>query len=413
MHGREGFREVLAALGSVARATAAETDPKVRAAVVTAKVQQLMSEIGCDTETEELPRNASRVLTLFEEVGLPREQSRMGHIIMGIGKTYERLGNNADAYNTYNRALVHAERGGDKALEAGCLRRMGRVKMRMSQWKLAEEHLARSQELYSGMSDTKGEAETLCDLGSLHYSKGRLDDAAEQYNRSLELAETLEHHVLEINVKNNLGVIANVRGEVETAISHYMGCVPLAEKLENKVLLAQAYHNLGMAYADRKNWNAAGDAYDKALRLAKEESVASILGTVYLNKAQMFMELNDTEMAAISCGKALTIFKKAEDPLGEAEVYRTLASIYVQRKDEITATELYLQSLHLTEEAGVLLEMAETCRAMAEGMEELGHVGQAIEAWEKAVRYFADAGAEGDKASAEKELERLQVKVKE
>ena len=409
MHGHEGFRQVLAALGSVARATAAETDPKLRAAIVTAKVHQLMAEVGCETETEELPRSASRVLTLFEDIGMPREHSRMGHIIMGIGKTYERLGNNADAYNTYERALRYAERSEDAALEAGCLRRMGRVKMRMSQWDAALEHLTKSAGIYDETGDSKGSAETLCDLASLHFNQGDLDAAETDYGRSLELAEGLEHHVLKINVKNNLGVIANVRGDIDGAISHYQGCVPLAAQAGDKVLLAQAYHNLGMAYADRKDWNAAADAYDKALQLAKEESIASILGTVYLNKSQMYLALSDPDMAAVCCGKALTIFKKAEDPLGEAEVYRTLADVFIRRKDEITATEMYLQSLHLTEGAGVPLEIGETYLAMAQGMEKLGHKDKAVDALQKAVDKFAEAKAEGDRQAALKELERLRA----
>jgi len=402
------LKRALEALRAAAQKSAATHDPKLRDAVVNSKVEELLAEIAGAAESEGLLQHAAQIFQLFEEIGLPREHSElMGQVIQGIGKTYERLGDAAHAYEAYEHALRLAREVKDDTLAAGCLRRMGRVMTRMARWDAAAEHFAESQRIQRRIRDRKGTAETLCDVGSLHYQKGDLDEAQKSYGKALELAEDLEHTALIINLRNNLGIVANVRGDVDTAIAHYQSCIPLAEQAGLEPLLAQAWHNLGMAYADRYQWKEAGDCYEKAMRLARKHSIANILGAVHLNRAEMYEELGDIDMAAVACGRALSIFAASQNVLGEAEVYRVLGKIFSRRNDPITSMEMFNLSLDMVKEVGAPLETAETYLAMGLAYERMDYLDDAIRAVEAALPYFEQVQARADREAAEEHLARL------
>ena len=171
------LHQALRALRASVQKTATD-DPELRAALAGTTVEELLSEVASALESESFPKHAALALRVFEEIGLPKDQPElMGLIIQGIGKAYERLGNSNEAYDAYQRALKLAEQAGDRSLAAGCLRRMGRVMMRMAQWDDATELLDKSEDIYKAINDRLGHAETLCDIGSVHYQRGNLPEA--------------------------------------------------------------------------------------------------------------------------------------------------------------------------------------------------------------------------------------------
>lgn len=383
-------------------------DPELSAALAGTTVEELLSEVASTLEGESFPRHAALALRVFEEIGLPKDQPElMGIIIQGIAKAHERLGNSNEAYDAYQRALNLAETAGNRSLAAGCLRRMGRVMMRMAQWDNATELLNKSEDLYSKLNDKIGHAEALCDIGSVHYQRGNLREAEKAYAVALKAAEEADNVRLVINLENNLGVIANIRGDIDAAIAHYRTSADMAEKIRNEPLLAQAYQNLGMAYADRADWRQAGECYEKALELAHRNGIANIVGTVHLNRAHMYLELGDTTMASVACGRALSMFRTTRDRLSEAEVYRVLGDIFIRRGNEATGMKMFDQCLQMTKLADAPLETAETYQAIGSAHEQLGHFDQAVEALGEALRHFRQVEAHADAQKIEEALARL------
>ncbi len=402
------LQHVLDALRTAAETASGQPDPTIRSAMISAGVEKLLAEIAGAENDSSLPERAAEVLGIFEKIGLPQDQSAlMGQVILGIGKTYEQMGNNPQAYESYKQALNLAHSASDTELEAGCLRRMGRVLIRLARWSEAEENFNRSLSTYDRAQDKRGRAEVLLDLGTLHYQQGDLDSAERLYNEALEIAEESKHVSIAINARNNLGIVANIRGDIESAIAHYQSCVPLAEQNGMESHLARAYHNLGMAHADKKNWADAGDCYERALTIARKNSMGELVGTLHLNRSQMYLELGDIDMAAVSCGRALNLFTNSHDRLSEAEAYRVLGGIFARRNDEITSTEMFKQSLEIAQEAPAPLEIAETHRAMGIALERLGKRERAEEALTKSLDYFEQAHAQKDVASVQEDLNRI------
>ncbi len=402
------LQHVLDALRTAAEKASGQSDPTIRSAVISAGVEKLLAEIAGAENDYSLPERAAEVLGIFEKIGLPQDQSAlMGQVILGIGKTYEQMGNNPQAYESYKQALNLAHSASDTELEAGCLRRMGRVLIRLTRWSEAEENFNRSLSIYDRAHDKRGRAEVLLDLGTLHYQQGDLDSAERLLSEALEIAEESKHVSIAINARNNLGIVANIRGDIESAIAHYQSCVPLAEQNGMDSHLARAFHNLGMAHADKKNWADAGDCYERALTIARKNSMGELVGTLHLNRSQMYLELNDIDMAAVSCGRALSLFTSSHDRLSEAEAYRVLGGIFARRNDEITSTEMFKRSLEIAQEAPAPLEIGETYHAWGLALERLGRQKQAVDALEKSADYFRRSHAENDVTLVQKDLTRI------
>jgi tetratricopeptide (TPR) repeat protein len=403
------LQHVLDALKTAAEASSGEPDPQIRTALIEAGVEQLLAEIsGAEGADQNLPEKASQVLGLFEKIGLPEDQSAlMGQVILGIGKTYERMGNNPQAYESYTQALSLVNQTGDLPAQAGCLRRIGRVLVGMARWVEAKENLDSAIELYDSAGDRKGRAAVLLDMGTLYYRQGDLDEAEARYNEALEIAEDENDVSLKINARNNMGIVANIRGDTDQAIAHYRSCVPLAEQPGMEPHAARAQHNLGKAYAARQHWQQAGDCYERGLRIAREQSMGQLVGVFHLNRSEMYLELSDIDMAAVSCGRALNVFTSSQNRLGEAKVYQVLGGIFARRADEITAMEMFKRSLEITQDVPAPLEIAETFYAMGMAYERLGNVPEAISAIEQAVTHFEQVHAEADRTRAEQDLARL------
>ena len=402
------LKRVLNALRMTIQESFRSQDESAASAAIDVTLTELLLEIESAEDGDNFTQHAALVLQTFEEIGLPDAQPDvMGQITQGIGKTYERLGDTSNAYDAYTRALEFATSAHDDGLAAGCRRRMGRVMTKTADLETAEQHLLEGRDLYERVGDKLGAAQTLCDIGSLHYQRGQIAEADGRYTEALAIAEELDATSLIINLRNNLGVLANIRGDIDGAIGHYEQCVTLAEAAGNEPLLAQAYHNLGMAHADKQDWAGANEMYEQALELARKKGLGQLIGTTYLNKAELYLALSDVSQAAATCGKALSVFKTSGDKLSEAEAYRVLGDIFARRGSSSSALKMLDQSIEMTKLANAPLEIAEAYRAKGLVCERLGQNDTAAEAFGEAITHFDTCDATQDKAATEQDLARV------
>ena len=189
------LQHVLDALRTAAEKASGQSDPTIRSAVISAGVEKLLAEIAGAENDYSLPERAAEVLGIFEKIGLPQDQSAlMGQVILGIGKTYEQMGNNPQAYESYKQARNLAHSASDTELEAGCLRRMGRVLIRLTRWSEAEENFNRSLSIYAQADDKRGRARS-SSIWAQHYQQGRsrlAERLLSERSKSLKRASTYQ-----------------------------------------------------------------------------------------------------------------------------------------------------------------------------------------------------------------------------
>ncbi|MHA2501920.1 MAG: tetratricopeptide repeat protein [Candidatus Kariarchaeaceae archaeon] len=97
--------------------------------------------------------------------------------------------------------------------------------------------------------------------------EGNLDEALEEYSRSLEIREKLG--VLdEIGAsKTNLGTIHHMMGDLERARQMHNDAMEIFKRLENDHLMAYALHSLGNVYWEMDNLEEAKNHFERALSI--------------------------------------------------------------------------------------------------------------------------------------------------
>lgn len=199
--------------------------PGARARVVLhRKMGQVNGQRGLYTRALECYRAA---LTGLQEDVDPVEA---GHVRMGLGLVYFRLGRLSEAVEMSERALEGMERENNS-------------------W---------------------GIAEACNSLGILHCRAGDLEKALAYHHRCLSLWSELGNTCGLAASHNNLGQVCHQREEWEKAADHYRQSLKLCEKTGDRHGLARTCDNLGQALANQGELEQASTFTGKAVRILAE-----------------------------------------------------------------------------------------------------------------------------------------------
>ena len=362
------------------------------------EVERLLGDAFAEPlSTEDKLRYAGQVLAIFRDLGLVgRDEPGELHILLALGRTFERLLHLEKAYETYQEAYALAERLDDGEARANLLCRMGRVLSRWSRWDEAMGHLDRSLEAYRALGSEGGQARVLLNRGIVYHERGSYDEATRTYEEALELAKRVGEKDVVANATNNLAVLATIRGDLDGAVERYERSLEMFEEAGNTRGLARTHQNLGMVHADRQDWKAAMTSYDQGLNTAEKNQQLDVVANIHLARAELLLELEDTSLVALCCAHALDICRQTGDRLGEADAYRLLGRLFTLRKQWNTAACLFRDSLRLNEEFANPLDIAETHRDIGRMHAARGQTTDARTSYEAALAGFRKLGANKD-----------------
>jgi tetratricopeptide (TPR) repeat protein len=187
----------------------------------------------------------------------------------------------------------------DRLEEARARYQLGRLQARrLQKWPDAEQNLARSAELYRQVGNSLGQAEALCDLGTLYFILGQdahlaksiqqaaryFSDAYRCYEKALALvppsdSEQLVH--IRATCTMHMAIIKNLTRpasrnaeEAETALGNTVELLEAAlrdfKELRNDRGQCEALNNLATIYVQRADHEKASHLAEEALEIATE-----------------------------------------------------------------------------------------------------------------------------------------------
>ena len=373
------------------------------------KVEDILAQaLSEPMPTEERLRQVEQALETFKSLGiLGGEDARDLHLLLTLGRTYERLSHFEKAYETYETALKLAERHNDAVSKAELFSQMGRVLTRWQRWDEAVHYLEQSSQVYEALGDVLGQVQTIVRRGTVYLEQGNYEAAQEVYEQALQLGEQIDDKKTIARVNNNMAILATIQGNMDEAIAKYEACLVMYVELGDERGMASAYHNLGMTYADLEDWTSAMDAYEKGFEVAQKSSHLDIMANIHLSMAEVMLEMGNSMMVPMCCARALDIYRKTGDRLGEADAYRLLGRTFGMRKDWNTANQLFKDSLTLNEEHSNPLGVAETQRDWGKMLMNRGQKTDAQHMLEIAWAGFDKLGALSDAKKVEGVLEEL------
>ena len=373
------------------------------------KVQDILADaLSEPLPTEERLRQIEQALETFKTLGLfGGEDLRDLHLLLTLGRTYERLSHLEKAFETYEKALILSDRHQDLKSRAELLSHMGRVLTRWQRWDEALKNLDSSRAIYEMLNDVRGQALVLLRRGTVFIEKGDYASAQDVYQAALSLGDQIGNKGIIARACNNLAIVATIQGDFDNAISQYELCIQMYRELGDARGLGNTYLNLGMAHTDREHWTSAMDAYEKGFEVAQAHSHLDIMANIHLSMAEVMLEMGNSMMVPMCCARALDIYRKTGDRLGEADAYRLLGLTFSMRKDWVTAEGLFSDSLRLNEENSNPLGAAEAHRDRGKMLMIRGLKTDAQISLNAALVGFQKLGARADIIKVEKLLHEL------
>ncbi|HEX6910699.1 MAG TPA: hypothetical protein VF142_09890, partial [Longimicrobium sp.] len=184
------------------------------------------------------------------------------------------------ALETYGRMFAASRAAGSVRGMADATRAGARMLRELCRLDEAQEQAELSIELAERAGLAYAAARAVNILGTIHYVRGDIHQAADLYESALEAARELREDDLILAACVNLGVVANIRGDLRAAFAFYLECIASAVRSSNAQASVFGYNNLGMLAADVREWMQADLLFHRALELADEMDDATITTTL-------------------------------------------------------------------------------------------------------------------------------------
>ncbi len=309
-------------------------------------------------------------------------------------RTAERAGNVAIAMESYQQAIVEADRNGAWAIQAEALRYLAVLHHHRSEPEAALDACERSYTLALANNDDVLAAEALNTRGIFALELGQLEDARTMLHRAL----TLCGNSIEVTgrIEQNLGILANVQGRLDEALAHYTRSLELHQLAGNNYRCAIAYHNLGMINADLGKWEEADTYYQQSHAIAERIGDKRLLALCLLNRSEVHVARQRYEDARRNAEGALAIFDELGSMLDKTDAYRVIGIIYRETGKLPLAEARLKTSVQLAESTKSVLCQAEATRELALLYQVMGRNQEALSLLNAAHGLFGRLDARAD-----------------
>jgi putative nucleotidyltransferase with HDIG domain len=275
----------------------------------------------------------------------------------------DRDGRTEEAAERYRATIALAQAGGESAIAAEALRRLGVVHHRRNDRTAAQALCRRSYELAAAHGDNVLAAEALNAIAGFHLEAGALQDARDTFHHALELGGASD--LIRARVEQNLGILANIRGDLVEASAHYQRSLESNQRLGDDRGCAIAYHNLGMVSADQERWEDADRYFRQSHFLAEAINDTHLRGLCLLNHTEVHLATQRHEEARRSAERALVIFDELGSHLDKADTYKMLGVVYRVTGRHALAESRLRTAIELAASTDAVLSEAEATRELA------------------------------------------------
>ncbi len=222
---------------------------------------------------------------------------------------------------------------------------------------------------------------------------GRLDAAERAYREILAMLQakptSQQHRYLAITY-HNLGNVAYLRGRLDEAADWYARSLAIKEELGDRPGMASSHHQLGMVAQERRRLDEAADWYARSLAIAEELGDRPGMASSYHELGTVAQARGRLDEAADWYARSLAIREELGDRPGMTIAYHQLGSVAYLRGRLDAAADWYARSLAISEELGDRPKMAFIYGQLGLLAEARGSPGQALEWIVRCVTLFDD-----------------------
>ncbi|MBD2359976.1 tetratricopeptide repeat protein [Anabaena minutissima FACHB-250] len=336
-------------------------------------------------------------LKLWQQVD---DKTGQAFILLGIGRTYDSLGEKQEALKYYNQALPLIRAVGDRGEETATLNNIGRVYADLGEKQEALKYLNQALPLIRAVGDRGGEAATLNNIGRTYDSLGEKQEALKYYNQALPLIRAVGDRGEETATLNNIGVVYSDLGEKQEALKYYNQALPLIRAVGDRGREATTLNNIGRVYADLGEKQEALKYYNQALPLLRTVGNRGGEAATLNNIGRTYDSLGEKQEALKYYNQALPLIRAVGDRGGEATTLNNIGLVYSSLGEKQEALKYYNQALPLFRAVGDRGGEATALNNIGRVYASLGDKQEALKYYNQALPLYRAVGDRGGEATA-------------
>jgi tetratricopeptide (TPR) repeat protein len=246
------------------------------------------------------------------------------------GSLSQERGQVSDALVRYKQALAIAESHKNTLSEAICRRHIGSALHDLGRLEDAAEELQRSRALFEqqGAEDKPELIEVANRLGAVLEDQGRIADALKLFTEAHTLADRLGIGPAKVECLRRMGSALAASGSLIEAEGRFREAIELCGELRDDVALSALNGEFGDVLAEQGHMEAAIKFYKDALALDQDHSDLPGLALTNRRLARAYQRNGDLDRALDLYDDAESLLQRLEDDGARALLYLQRGSLY-------------------------------------------------------------------------------------
>lgn len=246
------------------------------------------------------------------------------------GQSLSAQGKCEKACSILNNSLGMVKEIKDLQIEADCLRELGNVANRLTNYDEAMDFYQQSLALAKDMGDLRGESATLNNLATVEWDLGNLDAAKSHYEEALSLYRLLGNRLGEAKALNNLSNVLADCGNYQASLSFSEKALQIHREMNNVRGQSSVLNNLGATFYCLKSYDKARGSYQQALRLFRDSGNRQAEAETLANLSLLECVQGNLISAREYAHKAITLSEQVGDQVNLANVFYYLGRIEIE-----------------------------------------------------------------------------------
>lgn len=270
------------------------------------------------------------------------------------------------ALESAQAALAIWNAGEDRYGQADSLFQMGRIHWHAGRLDEAVAAFREAAALYEGLGDRSRVAASENLWAVVTFIKGQHDEAIDLSNHALDLARHENDLTVIADVLLNLGEMHRRIGRQTHALACFHEAHTLSVTLGDPLVTAVANNNIGAIYQTAGKHRQALDSFDAALQLLRAigDHHTEVDSLIFIATSQT--HLADHEAAFEALRNATALANQTHDHLQQSQILLAEGNAYRATGDDSRAIDAYQRALDLAREAQAPMEQAQAHRALSE-----------------------------------------------
>jgi CHAT domain-containing protein len=302
------------------------------------------------------------------------------------------------AATAYDQALSKARETHDARLQAAALSGLGGAYHSLSQNSKALEFFEQALAVATGAGDERGQAEALNGIGWVKVSTGQSQEGLQFHQKAQAIADKLGDADLEASILNRIGNVKDIVGENDSALDFYNRALAKWRESGDEDGEAKTLNNMAIAEQELGNIAKALEFYNQALPLYHEAGDRAGETALLNNLGVLYKHIGEDRRAVEYYERVIPLQRALGNRAGEAAALNNLGNADSSLGENRRALELFEQSLAIHREmndpggeAGALHNIGEEWVVLGDMQKALQMLQQALTLWTSADEHRGEA----------------------